>query len=154
MPQSLLSPARQPELVDALVRAAGIWTVSLHTNKGLGGGSAQATAATRDTATNPEVLDAFALVICAAEEAPAYPGIPGHEPDLARGRSDAARVTRAMAEIYRIAPGAGAYLSESDYFQKDWKRAYWGANYARLAKAKRRYDPARLFRGHHCVEPE
>ncbi|MEO6225295.1 MAG: FAD-binding protein [Sphingomicrobium sp.] len=152
--RDLLTPARQPELVEALIRAANQWTIALHTNKGLGGGSAEAIAATRDTATNPEVLDAFALLICAAEEqAPAYPGIPGHAPNLAEGRRDAAGVTRAMAEIYRIAPNAGAYMSECDYFLNDWKQAHWGPNYPRLARAKRRYDPHSLFNGHHCVEP-
>jgi FAD/FMN-containing dehydrogenase len=151
--KGLLAPARQRELVDALVRAAAIWSVTLHTNKGLAGGSPEALALTRETATNPEVLDAFALLICAAEEQPAYPGIPGHEPNLAAGRRDAAEISRAMREIYRIAPNAGAYMSECDYFLKDWKRAHWGPNYPRLAAAKRRYDPDWLLRGHHCVEP-
>jgi FAD/FMN-containing dehydrogenase len=148
----LLTPARRGHLVEALIRASNVWSVTLHTNKGLGGGSAEAIAATRETATNPEVLDSFALLICAAEEQPAWPGIPGREPNVAEGRRDAAGVTRAMAEIYKVAPRAGAYMSECDYFLKDWKRAQWGANYPRLAKAKRRYDPAWLFRGHHCVE--
>jgi hypothetical protein len=153
LPSSLLSPARRPELVDALVNAANSWTISLHTNKGLGGGSPAAVAAARDTAMNPEVLDAFALLICAAEEQPAYPGIPGHEPRVAEGREDAAGVSRAMAQIYKLVPNAGAYMSESNYFQKDWKRAYWGEHYARLARAKRKYDPQWIFRGRNCVEP-
>jgi hypothetical protein len=58
-----------------------------------------------------------------------------------------------MAEVYKLVPNAGAYMSECDFFLTDWKRAQWGANYPRLAAAKRRYDPASLFRGHHCVEP-
>lgn len=153
IPSALLAAARQPELVDALVRASNLWSVTLHTNKGLAGGSPEAIAATRETATSPEVLDSFALLIAAMEEQPAYPGIPGREPNVAEGRRYAAQVTAAMAEIYKIAPNAGTYMSESDYFQRDWKRAYWGAHYARLAKAKRKYDPEWLFRGHNCVEP-
>jgi FAD/FMN-containing dehydrogenase len=102
---------------------------------------------------NPEVLDAFALLICAAEEQSAYPGIPGHQPNVAEGRRQAAQVRAAMREIYRVAPNAGAYMSESDFFQRDWKRAYWGDHYPRLARAKRRYDPHSLFRGRNCVEP-
>src|SRR4029078_976968 len=105
----------------------------------------------RGTATNPDVLDAFALVICAAEQDPAWPGIPGHQPDIAGGRREAAGVARAMREINRIAPGAGAYMSECDYFLKDWKRAQWGANYARLAAPKRRDDPTHQVRWHNCV---
>jgi hypothetical protein len=153
LPQRLLAQRQRERLADALIRASAIWTVALHTNKGLGGGSPEAIAATRLTAMNPEVLDAFALLICAAEEPPAYPGIPGHEPNVARGRQQAARVAAAMREIYRVAPDAGAYMSESDYFQRDWKRAYWGDHYPRLAWTKRKYDPHSLFRGRNCVEP-
>ena len=154
LPKSLLASDRRTALMDALVRAADEWTITLHTNKGLAGGSDQALALTRETATNPDVLDAFALLICAAEEeAPAYPGIQGHEPNVATARSDAAGVARAMAHIRHAVPTAGAYMSECDYFLKDWKSAHWGTNYKRLAEAKRRYDPSWLFKGHHCVEP-
>ncbi|MGC2577665.1 MAG: hypothetical protein WA376_08800, partial [Terrimicrobiaceae bacterium] len=47
---------------------------------GLAGAPAEAVDAARNTAMNPAVLDAFALIISAAEGPPAYPGIPGHEP--------------------------------------------------------------------------
>lgn len=154
LPNALLEPTRRSALVDALIRAAAEWSITLHTNKGLGGGSAEALAATRETATSPEVLGSFALLICAADGPSAWPGIPGHQPDVARGRLEAAAVARAMQAIRAIAPGAGSYVSESDYFQKDWKHAHWGSNYPRLAAAKRRYDPDWLLRGHHCVEPE
>lgn len=154
LPSSLLVPGRRNQLVDALIRASAIWTISLHTNKGLGGGSPDAFAGARDTAMNPQVLSAFALLICAAEEQPAYPGIPGHEPHLAEGRRDSAQVSAAMREIYKVAPNAGAYASESNYFQHDWKRAYWGDHYPLLARAKRKYDPQWIFRGRNCVEPE
>lgn len=129
LPNRLLDRSARARLAAALARAGNIWSLALHFNKGLGGGSSEAIAASRETATNPQVLDAFALVICAAEEPPAWPGIPGHQPHVAEGRRDAAAVSSAMREIHAVAPGAGAYMSESDYFQKDWKRAYWGANY-------------------------
>jgi FAD/FMN-containing dehydrogenase len=153
LPADLLSAARRPQLVDALIKASAIWTVALHTNKGLAGGSREAVDAARQTAMNPEVLDAFALLICSAEEQPAYPGIPGHEPHIAEGRRDAAKVSAAMREIEKVAPNAGAYAAESNYFQLDWKRAYWGPHYPRLARTKRRYDPEWIFRGRNCVEP-
>ena len=153
LPQRLLKPEQQESLVEALLVASAEWTVTLHTNKGLAGGSAEALARTRQTATNPQLLDAFALIIVAAEGDPAWPGIPGHEPDVERGRRQAAGVTRAMAPIRRLVPNAGAYMSEADYFQKDWKQAYWGGNYERLAAAKHVYDPGGLFKGHHGVEP-
>ena len=153
LPKQLLEPARQPALVDALIAAADEWTVTLHVNKGLAGGTSEALAATAETAMIPQVLNAFALLICAAEGPPAWTGIPGHEPDVADGRRDAAGVTRAMAPIRTLVPGAGAYVSEADYFQRDWKQAYWGEHYARLAQVKRKYDPNNLFHGHQTVEP-
>lgn len=45
----------------------------------------------------------------------------------------------------------GSYVSESDYFQDDWRSAYWGEHYARLRAIKRKYDPANLFAVHHGV---
>ncbi len=138
LPKSLLTSARRAELAEALIRSSAIWTVSLHTNKGLAGGSREAIANTRETSMNPDVLDGFALLICAAEEDPAYPGIPGHQPNVLAGRHAATRIAEAMREIYAVAPNAGSYVSESNYFQRSWKRAYWGSNYDRLARAKRK----------------
>lgn len=151
LPAALLNPARQPALVDTLIAAAAEWSVALHTNKGLAGGAPEAIAATRATAMNPAAADAFALLICAANAKPAWPGISGHEPDTAAGRREAAGVTRAMAPIRRLVPDAGSYVSESDYFERDWQRSHWGSNYMRLLAAKRTYDPAGLFGAHHTV---
>ena len=80
--------------------------------------------------------------------------IPCHEPDLAKGREEAAAVRRAMAPIRRLVPDASAYMSESDFFDEDWQRRYWGANYPRLLVTKRRYDPSDLFHGRHTVGSE
>ncbi len=77
IPAALLKQDRQDALVDALIAAAVEWSVALHTNKGLAGGSPEAIERTRQTATNPAVLDAFALLICGAVGPPAWPGIPG-----------------------------------------------------------------------------
>lgn len=153
LPSGLLAKPRRHDLADALARSGKRWSITLHLNKGLGGGDRRARAATSETATNPQVLDAFALIICAAEQEPAWPGIPGHEPNVAEGRRQAVEVSAAMDEIRKLVPNAGAYMSECDYFLRDWKQAHWGSNYARLAAAKRRYDPHWMLRGHHCVEP-
>ena len=63
LPASLLQPDRQEALADALFAASRYWRVSLHLNKGLAGATADAIAAAGDTAINPAVLDAFALII-------------------------------------------------------------------------------------------
>src|SRR5262249_17286424 len=120
-------------------------------NKGLAGASTEEIAAARNTAINPAVLDAFALAIIAAGEPPAFPGLAGREPDLTAARLGAAAVTVSMAELEKIAPMPGSYLNEADYFEADWKKSFWGANYPRLAAVKKRYDPDGLFFTHHGV---
>ncbi|MDO1527560.1 FAD-binding oxidoreductase [Fulvimonas sp. R45] len=154
LPAALLQPGRQASLADALFEAARHWGVTLHFNKGLAGAPADAIARARDTATHPQVLEAFALLICAHGGPPAFPGMPGAKPDLARARHDAASIDRAMDAIRAVAPGAGSYVSESDYFLRDWQQGFWGGNYPRLAAAKRKYDPDGLFFVHHGVGSE
>jgi len=149
--QRLLDPERQPALVDALVRASQIWGVSLHCNKGLAGAPQNALDWTADTSMNPAVLDSFALAIAAAGEGPAYPGIAGHEPDVAQGQRDAATVAAAMAPLKALAEQPASYVSETDFFEDDWQTSFWGDHYARLRQVKERYDPGALFSVHHGV---
>jgi hypothetical protein len=59
-----------------------------------------------------------------------------------------------MNELRKLSPGAGSYVSESNFFEGDWQRSYWGANYARLRAAKEAYDPEGLFFVHHGVGSE
>jgi FAD/FMN-containing dehydrogenase len=155
MPMALLEQDQRERLVDALFSASRQWwSVLLHFNKGLGGAPADAVAAGRDTATNPAVLTAFALAIIAGGGPPAYPGLPGHEPDIGTARPDAQAVARAMVALRKVVPDAGSYVSESSYFEKDWQGAYWGTNYERLRAVKAKYDPDGLFFVHHGVGSE
>jgi FAD/FMN-containing dehydrogenase len=154
LPQSLLADNERERLVEALFVATKHWSVSLHFNKGLAGGTAEAIAAARDTAMNPAVVDAFALVISGAGEAPAYPDVPGHEPDVAVARREAEAVTAAMDEIRKLTPRVGSYVWETDYFQPHWQQAFWGENYDRLLAVKGKYDPDGLFFLHHGVGSE
>ena len=154
LPVSLLRPEQQARLADALVACSRHWQVELHFNKGLAGAPPEARSAARDTATNPAVINAFALAIVANGRPPAYPGLPGAAPDLARARQDAAAVKAAMAPLQALAPGGGAYVSESNYFDRDWQRSFWGKHYARLRAVKDKYDRDGLFFVHHGVGSE
>jgi FAD/FMN-containing dehydrogenase len=154
LPAGLLGPQRQAVLVDALCAAADTWWVELHFNKGIGGAPQSALDATRDTAMNPAVLDAFALAIVAGGGGPAFAGMRSDDNAPARARKRAGGIRSAMEALRKAAPDAGAYVSESDYFQANWQAAYWGGHYARLARIKREVDPEGLFFVHHGVGSE
>ena len=153
LPSSLLERDGQVRLADALFACTRHWGVSLHFNKGLAGAPPEDIEAARNTATNPDVLDAFALAITASTGR-AFSGVSGREPDLALARLRKNIVDRCMAELLKAAPSAGSYVSESDYFEKDWQKSYWGSNYTRLAAVKKKYDPQGLFFVHHGVGSE
>jgi FAD/FMN-containing dehydrogenase len=154
LPAALLETDQQPRLVEALFASTRHWRVSWHFNKGLAGAPADVIAAARDTAMNPAVLGAFALAISASAGPPAFPGAPGPEPDLAAARREREQVGRAMDELLTVAPQAGSYVAESDFFEPAWQPSFWGSNYPRLAAVKRTYDPAGLFVVHHGVGSE
>ncbi len=154
LPASLLQADQRGALVDALIAAATHAAVELHVNKGLAGGQPEAIAAAKDTPMNPAVTEAFALAIIGASAPPAYPGVPGHEPDEAQAQTRAAAVTAAMDELRKLLPRPASYVWETDYFQANWQEAFWGDNYARLRVIKAKYDPAGLFFAHHAVGSE
>ena len=102
----------------------------------ISGAPPEALAAARNTAINPAAVDAFALAICGAEGPPAYPGVPDHEPDVAKARPRAAAVGHAMDALRTLVPRAASYVAESNFFETDWQQAFWGANYPRLRALK------------------
>ena len=152
LPAALLD--QQDRLADALFASTRHFEVQLHFNKGLAGAPEDKIAAARDTAMNPAVLDAFALAIIAGGDPHTAPDLPGHEPDLAAGRKAAVAITAAADELRAIAPAAGAYVSESNFFDKSWQQSFWGPNYSRLQAVKAKYDPRGLFFVHHGVGSE
>ena len=137
LPATLLEKNNQQKLADALFSASRYWSTTLHFNKGLAGAPAEEIAAAKETAMNPGVLSAFALAIIAGEGEPAFTGITGHEPDVTEGRREAGRINKAMNESKKMVPGAGSYLSESNFFEQHWQQSFWGSNYSRLAAAKK-----------------
>jgi FAD/FMN-containing dehydrogenase len=154
LPASLLEADSQEKLANALFAASRISEVELHFNKGLAGAPSEAIVAAKDTAMNPALCDAFALAIIADGQGPAYPGIAGHEPDVARGRKAAEAVHRSMNELRAVAGSGGAYVSESNFFESDFRHSYWGNNCVRLAEVKKKYDPDGLFFVHNGIGSE
>jgi FAD/FMN-containing dehydrogenase len=154
LPASLLEKPMHRRLAQALVAASRFKQVQLHMNKGLAGASPAAGIAARATATNPAVLDAFALAIIADGEGPAYPGMSRPPMDLKAAHADARAIDLATMQLRKLVPDAGSYVSESNYFNASWQRAYWGDNYPRLRAIKKKYDPEGLFFVHHGVGSE
>lgn len=153
MPASLLEDGSQARLAQALFAGSRHKTIELHFNKGLAGAPREAIEATRDTATNPAVLSAFALAIV-GDAGGGYPGVRGHEPDVEAGRKARQEIHQCVNELRAIVPNGGAYVSESNFFEENWQQAYWGTNYARLASVKKKYDPTGLFFVHNGVGSE
>jgi FAD/FMN-containing dehydrogenase len=154
LPASLLENDAQERLADALFASSRFSRVELQLSKGLAGAPPDAIAWAKDTAMNPAVLNAFALAIVSDGQGPAYPGIPGHEPSVDKGRHAATRIEQCVNQLRSVTGETGAYVSESSYFEKGWQQAYWGSNYSRLAEIKRKYDPDGLFFVHNGVGSE
>ena len=154
LPSSLLQANRQQRLVDGLFAASRHKLLRVFINKGLAGAPPEVLEATRQTATNPAVVEAFALVIIADGHGLAYPGLTRTTMDLTAARGDARDIDLAAAELRKIAQNAGSYVSESNYFNRSWQNEYWGTNYSRLRAIKTKYDPEGLFFVHHGVGSE
>ncbi|WP_313341092.1 FAD-binding protein [Stenotrophomonas sp.] len=153
MPSALLGDGRRDAAAAAICAAAAHMPVELHCNKGLFGAPAEAIDASRATATHPAVLDAFALALIGTASGPAYAGS-GGVVDEDRARRGAARVQQSYQALRTVLPAAPTYVSECDFFQRDWQQAFWGPHYPRLLAAKRHYDPDGLFVIHHGVGSE
>ncbi|HLQ07469.1 MAG TPA: FAD-binding oxidoreductase [Steroidobacteraceae bacterium] len=154
LPATLLRGEERQRLVTALLAGSRHKQIELHFNKGLAGAPPAAIAAALDTATNPHVTEAFALAIIADGEGAAYPGMARPAMDLEAAHRDARAIERATAELRKVAPDAGSYVSESNFFNKRWQQDYWGEHYPRLRSVKKKYDPESLFFVHHGVGSE
>ena len=150
IPETLFSPPQAQRLAHVLFAASRHWPLEIAFNKGQAGAAADALRRDRETSMNPEVMRAGALVIIAARGG-GHPAVRGHEPDIKEGEIEKAGVTAAMRVIRDATPRSGSYVNETNYFERDWKRGFWGDNYARLLAIKHKYDPDGIFLCHHCV---
>jgi FAD/FMN-containing dehydrogenase len=148
--QQLLEDSQQ--LSEKLVEAGSIFCVDLHFGRGLAAASTSAKSAARGTATNPVMLDAFALAVVGTSGKPRYPGLERTSGSEEEGIRESQHVREAMKVLRRHAPGGGSYISESDYFSDNWREDYWGLNADRLARVKAAYDPENLFQIHHGIQ--
>lgn len=155
LPLFLFEDNHVKQFTDVVFKASRLgYPITFHVNKGLAGASNDAINQSKKTATNPSVYNAAALVIVAAGDNQAYLGVKGKEPNANKAKEAIQKINQAMHFFARVAPHAGAYLNEADYFQKDWQNAFWGKHYPKLFAIKQKYDPQGLFYCHHCVGSE
>jgi FAD/FMN-containing dehydrogenase len=152
--QDLLRDENIGQLTNAFLETSRLWSFSLHINKGLAGTRPEEKEAAANTAMNPSVLDAFALLILAGEGRPEGMGLDGHQPSLAEARDDAKSMRVAMDQLRKMVPLKGSYVNETDYFEENWQESFWGSNYKKLLAVKNTYDPHGLFFVHHGVGSE
>jgi FAD/FMN-containing dehydrogenase len=60
-------------------------------------------------------------------------------------RDEETRVQEAMKLWRDMSPGAGSYMNEGDPGEPNWQQAFFGENYDRLLKIKRKRDPWGVF---------
>lgn len=154
LPITLFKDTNSKKLAEIFFKASRLAPVTLHVNKGLSGASEDAVKRTRETATNPSVLNAAVLVIMASGTNKVLPGLKGYSLNENVATQEKSKIDKAMQLFMNLAPDAGAYVNEADYFLKNWQQAFWGRNYAKLLELKNTYDPDGLFYCHHCVGSE
>jgi FAD/FMN-containing dehydrogenase len=121
------------------------------TNKALYGEHPEAKARDLTTSINPAVFDNVAFITIGAWKQGKYPGVAGHEPNATESQAQFDGVMSASAVIRTVTEAGGSYSNEGNYFESDWRRQFWGSNYPRLLRVKRKYDPTNLFRVHKGV---
>jgi len=87
-------------------------------NKGIAGAPIAAIAATKDTATNPFVVDAFVLVIIADGARPSDHGHASPSMDTTTARRNQHEISLAAAQLGKITPIADSYVSPASSVKK------------------------------------
>ncbi|QIW09853.1 FAD-binding protein [Francisella sp. LA112445] len=151
LPESLFDSKNLAKTADTFYKVSRLAPVSIQINKGLAGASKQAIELTKQTSMHPGVFDAGALAIMSYSSDKPQIGKSKMTPEIKKKVDD---IYKAMSMIQNLAPDAGTYANEADYFQKNWQKIFWGNNYPRLLDIKNKYDPHGLFYCHHCVGSE
>lgn len=154
VPFAMAQGSNSAVLAKALFDASRTSLILWQTNKALYGEHPEARKRDKTTSINPAVFNNIAFITIGAWRQGKYPGIAGHEPITAEsqiqfeGVSAASRALRAVTEV------GGSYSNEGSYFEKDWRQQFWGSNYPRLLRIKKRYDPNNVFTVHKGVGAE
>ncbi|CBF84282.1 hypothetical protein AN2648.2 [Aspergillus nidulans FGSC A4] len=70
----------------------------------------------------------------------------GNEKPWSQILADQQTVTNELApQLEALTPGSGTYENESNFLQPNWKQVFFGENYDKLAKIKKKWDPNTFF---------
>ena len=151
LPEKLFDSQDIDKTAETFYKVSRLAPVSIQINKGLAGASEKAIKLAKQTSMHPGVFDAGALAIMSYSSDKPQFGKAKMTPEIKKRVDD---IYKAMGMIMALAPNAGTYANEADYFQKDWQKVFWGDNYNQLLQIKNKYDPSGLFYCHHCVGSE
>ena len=151
VPYEMTKGKKAAVLAEALFTASRTSLILWQTNKALYGEHPEAKRRDRTTSINPAVFDNVAFITIGAWKQGKYPGVLGHEPNAAESQSQFDGVMSASAVIRSVTESGGSYSNEGNYFERDWQYQFWGNNYPRLLRVKRKYDPTNLFQVHKGV---
>jgi len=151
VPMSATQGANARTLAQGLFDASRTSLVLWQTNKALAGEHPEAEARDRETSINPAVFNNIAFITIGAWQQGRFVGVKGHEPDTKTARTQYDGNLAASAAIRKATPGGGSYSNEGSYFEENWQSEFWGDNYPRLLRIKKKYDPTNLFTVHKGV---
>jgi FAD/FMN-containing dehydrogenase len=154
VPFAMTRGANARVLAQGLFEASRTSLILWQTNKALYGEHPEAKARDLTTSINPAVFDNVAFITVGAWKQGKYPGVRGHEPQRGESKAQFDAVMSASRAIRAVTKGGGSYSNEGSYFAADWQQEFWGSNYPRLLRVKRRYDPKNLFTVHKGVGSE
>ncbi|GAW00064.1 FAD-binding domain-containing protein [Lentinula edodes] len=136
--QNFETPESREELLDALLNASAnhsltyVFATTPYAYKA--DNLTSVTPAWRDSLLLIEVLDTLEYNTTASEQREVIEGL-----------------SKSMDFLRNITPTSGTYFSESDLYEPDHEKSFWGANYEKLAEIKLKYDPLHVLDCWHCV---
>lgn len=66
-----------------------------------------------------------------------------------RLKQELVKVSLEMGKI--VGSEDGTYVNEANPYEPDWQNVFWGSNYEKLEKIKKRVDPKGLMMCNRCV---
>ena len=82
--------------------------------------------------------------------------VEGWAPNAPRSAIDYvyADINKKTDALRKLSPNTGAYFNEAFVYEPNWQKTFWGKNYEKLARIKKRVDPQNVLWCRRCVGSE